>query len=224
MAIDSLTPSSIEANCSSSNRAWVAVGPSSVKAFGRSSVDDLLDRRRAGDRHEVHRVSMLPARVRIGSKQRSLAAERRVWALWETACCAVFHGVHTLVMRASFEGGRTNLANRRMTTPLVIEHFDVIEQCHLRVATAVEPIGELRLDCREEALHHRVVVAVAAAAHAADDAARVEDGLIILARVGTALVRVMEQTDLGAPAFEGHLERLEGQMPVVHRTDCPPPR
>src|SRR5215813_1672280 len=32
-----------------------------------------------------------------------------------------------------------------MTAPLVIEHLDVIEQLHLRLATAVEAIGELVL-------------------------------------------------------------------------------
>jgi hypothetical protein len=58
-----------DSNCSSNNRAWVAVRPSSVKAFGRSSLT--IARRRAGDRREVHRVSMPRARVRIGSKQRS---------------------------------------------------------------------------------------------------------------------------------------------------------
>jgi hypothetical protein len=37
-----------------------------------------------------------------------------VWALWETAFVAVFHGVHALFVRAAFEGRRTDLAERRM--------------------------------------------------------------------------------------------------------------
>ena len=90
---------------------------------------------------------------------------------------------------------------------MVIEHFDVGEQLPLRVATAVEAIGELRLDGREATFHHRVVVAVAAPAHAAHDAARLEDVLIILARIGRALVGVMEQADLWTPARERRLER-----------------
>ena len=49
-----------------------------------------------------------------------------MWARWKTALCAVFQGVHTLFARASFVRGRTDLAERRMSTPLVIEHFDYI--------------------------------------------------------------------------------------------------
>ena len=58
-----------------------------------------------------------------------------------------------------------------MSPPVVIEHFDVVEQLHFRVPVAVEVLAELALDRREEAFHHRVVVAVAAPAHAAHDAA-----------------------------------------------------
>ena len=37
-------------------------------------------------------------------------------------------------VRSSSEVGRTDLAARRMTTSLVIKHFDVIEQLHLGLA------------------------------------------------------------------------------------------
>jgi hypothetical protein len=37
------------------------------------------------------------------------------------------------------------LAKRRMTAPLVVEHLDVVEQLHLRVAEAFEAIGALAL-------------------------------------------------------------------------------
>jgi hypothetical protein len=59
-----------------------------------------------------------------------------VWARWETAVWAVFHGVHALFACASFERGRTDLTERRVPTPLVIEHFDVVEQLHLGFAAA----------------------------------------------------------------------------------------
>ena len=52
----------------------------------------------------------------------------------------------------SLEGGRTALGERRVPAPLVIEHFDVVEQLHLGVAMAAELIGELALDRREEDL------------------------------------------------------------------------
>jgi hypothetical protein len=45
------------------------------------------------------------------------------------------------VSHRSLEGGRTDLAEGRMPTPLLIEHFDVIEQLHLRVAIAGELEG-----------------------------------------------------------------------------------
>ena len=54
-------------------------------------------------------------------------------------------------------------------------------------------VAQFALDRREEAFHHRVVVTIATAAHAAGDATRVQDRLIVLARVRTALVGVIQQ-------------------------------
>src|SRR4051794_21888071 len=67
---------------------------------------------------------------------------------------------------APFKRRRTDLAQGRMSASLVIEHFDVVEQLPLGFAAAVEVLAELELYGGEEALHHRVVIAVAAAAHA----------------------------------------------------------
>jgi hypothetical protein len=47
--------------------------------------------------------------------------------------------------RASLEGGRTDLAKGGVPAPLVIEHFDVIEQLHLGLAAAVKAIPQLAL-------------------------------------------------------------------------------
>ena len=44
-----------------------------------------------------------------------------MWARWETAFLAVFHGVHALFVRSPFIRRRADLADRRMSTPLVIE-------------------------------------------------------------------------------------------------------
>ena len=143
-----------------------------------------------------------------------------MWARWETAFLAVFHGVHALFVRSPFIRRRADLADRRMSTPLVIEHLDIGEQLPFGLAAAVEAIGELRLHGREEALHHRIVVAVAAAAHATDDAVLSEEDLIIFARVRAALLGVMEQTDLGTSTLERHLERVDRHVAVVHRA-CP---
>jgi len=54
-----------------------------------------------------------------------------------------------------------------MSASLVIEHLDEVEQRHLRFAAALEAIGDLALHGRKEGFHHRVVVAIAAAAHRA---------------------------------------------------------
>jgi hypothetical protein len=49
-----------------------------------------------------------------------------------------------------FDFGRADLADRRMSTPLVIEHLDIVEQLPLGPAAARETIGELALERREE--------------------------------------------------------------------------
>jgi hypothetical protein len=104
-----------------------------------------------------------------------------------------------------------------MPPRLVVEHLDVVEQLDLRLALAGKLIGQLALDGREEAFHHGIVPAVASTAHTADDPARGEDVLIVLARVGRALVGVMQQSDPGTSALQRRLKRLEGQVAVIHR-------
>ena len=46
---------------------------------------------------------------------------------------------------AALKGGRADLAEGRVPTPLVIEHFDVVEQGLLRMGVAVEAVGHLTL-------------------------------------------------------------------------------
>src|SRR5260221_8712472 len=58
-------------------------------------------------------------------------------------------------------------------------------------------LSELALHRREEALHHGVVVAIAPPAHAARDAARLEDGLVVFAGIRTALIGVVQQRSGG---------------------------
>src|SRR5688500_18342758 len=102
--------------------------------------------------------------------------------LWETAFCAVFQipvdaflestgmaASMSLRRRVALARGRTDLTECRMSTTLVIIHLEVVEQRHLCVAVAREPIRFLFLHGRVEALHHRIVVAVGAPTHAARD-------------------------------------------------------
>ena len=62
---------------------------------------------------------------------------------------------------------------------------------------------------------------MASPAHAADDAVGLDFDLVILTRVGAALIGAMQQTGLGTAALEGHLEGLQGEMPVFDGTDRP---
>ena len=140
---------------------------------------------------------------------------------WETAFWAVFHGVHALFVRASFECGRTDLAERRMSASLVIEHFDVIEQLPswLRRSCRSDrrapssrsrrssPSPRCRSNCR--------------GGSCAGDAGRVENALVVFARVGAALVGVVQQPELRTPPLERHVERFQRQVSIVDRADGP---
>lgn len=108
-----------------------------------------------------------------------------------------------------------------MATALVIEHLDVIEQALFSVSVALEARTSLALDRREPALHHGIVVAVAPPAHAARDTVAREARSVIFARVGTSLIRMMEQTRLRTAALQRHIQRTQGDVPIVHGADGP---
>jgi hypothetical protein len=61
----------------------------------------------------------------------------------------------------------------------------------------LQRLADLALERREEGFHHRVVVRVAAAGHAAGDAVRRQHPLVLLAGVRRALIGVMKEPDLG---------------------------
>lgn len=121
----------------------------------------------------------------------------------------------------AFERGRTDVSDRRVTTPLIVEYLDVVEHVPLRLAVAVKVLTQLALDRREEALQDAVVVAVAAPAHAADDPARREDRLVVLTRVRAALVGVMEEPDAGTAPFQRHVEGRDREMAIIDGADRP---
>ena len=45
--------------------------------------------------------------------------------------------------------------------------------------------------------------------------------MVVVARVGAPAIRVMQQAGAGSAARQRRLEGLDGQMPVVHRTQRP---
>src|SRR3954454_21125604 len=62
----------------------------------------------------------------------------------------------------------------------------------------------------EEALDRRIVVAIARAAHAADDAVAVEEVLVLGARIGTAAIAVMHEAGSRAARAHRGSERFHG--------------
>ena len=50
---------------------------------------------------------------------------------------------------------------------------------------------------------------------------RLEDPLVVFARIRTALVGVMQETSSGLTAFQRHLEGLDHEVAIIDRTDRP---
>jgi hypothetical protein len=120
-----------------------------------------------------------------------------------------------------FEGGWTHLPKRRVSPPLVVEHFDVIEHGHLGLAVTGKPIAELFGERGEEGFGDGVVVALALTAHAADNSVPCEHHLIVVAGVGAAPIGVVQQPRLRTAALHRHLERLQRQPAIVDGTEGP---
>ena len=76
--------------------------------------------------------------------------------------------------RSSLELGRADLAKGGVTTPLVLEHLDLIERGFLRMGPSSRSVRPLRSSPREPALDD--VVAVASPAHGADNPVLLEAG------------------------------------------------
>ncbi len=108
-----------------------------------------------------------------------------------------------------------------MSSPLVVEDLNVVEQGHLGVAATGEVFSEFVLDRGEPTLHHGVVVAIAPTTHAAGHPMHLEDPLVVLAGIRTSLVGVMQETRGWLPACQGHVEGLAHKMAIVDRTDRP---
>ena len=85
----------------------------------------------------------------------------------------------------------------------------------------LEAIRKFPLHRREERLHDGVIVTIAAPTHTAGDAMGVEPPLIIFARIGTALVGMVQQTHRGTAPCQRHLERFQREVSVVDGTDRP---
>ena len=91
---------------------------------------------------------------------------------------------------ASFELYRRSAAGRPVTPLGVVEHLDVVEDIGSCVVAGRIGLAAnaLALEQLEEAFGHRVVVAVAAPAHAADQLVIAQEGLPLMPGELTALV------------------------------------
>src|SRR5437016_1496144 len=97
----------------------------------------------------------------------------------------------------------------------VVEDLQVLEDgaVGVRVRRPVRLVCEFDLERREEALRDRVVPAVAAPAHAHDDAVGVEHGAVVAARVLAPAVGMMHEPGAGLAMGQGHRQRLDGELP-----------
>src|SRR2546428_403320 len=97
----------------------------------------------------------------------------------------------------------------------IVEPFDVLEDIGSRfIARAIARfrVDPLLLEAREEALHRRIVPAVALAAHATGDSVMGEQSLEVFRRVLASLIRVMHQLLWPAAAPQGHGEGVHDEL------------
>src|SRR5687767_590063 len=106
------------------------------------------------------------------------------------------------VCTRALEVNRRQVAERRVDALAVVERLDVIEDAgpSLLARPVVLVVDEFGLQGVEEALLGRVVVAVALAAHAGDDAVRFEHSAELGGRVLHSAIGVMNQAR-GWPAL-----------------------
>src|SRR5207249_2638938 len=91
----------------------------------------------------------------------------------------------------------------------------------VRVRRPVRLVREFDLERREETLRDRVVPAVAAPAHAQDNAVSVEHGAVVAACVLTPAVGMMHEPGVGLAVGQGHRQRLDGELPRDPVAQCP---
>ena len=109
-----------------------------------------------------------------------------------------------------------------MSSSLVVEYLDEVEEGHLGLAATEEMLPKLVLDRGEPALDDGVVVAVAPSAHAPGHAMRLKETLVVFAGIRTTLIGVMQEPRGRLATFQCHPQRLDNQVTVVNSTYGPP--
>jgi len=111
----------------------------------------------------------------------------------------------------------------------IVEDFDELEHLRLGVLAraVVTVMYQVVLQCTEETLHHRVVGAMALAAHAGHEPSLLEQPAVRQARVLRPLVRVMDEPRPRPATPQGHGECSHREVPIGLGTHGPaddPPR
>src|SRR5215207_6662114 len=105
-------------------------------------------------------------------------------------------------------GHWTAVTERRMQPHSIIEPFNVVKHGAACGRVAVKDADwQLGLECREEALHRRVVPAVAFTAHTAAHLGLHQERLILGTGILTAPIAMMQQTRWRTPALQRMVKR-----------------
>ena len=110
-----------------------------------------------------------------------------------------------------------------MATGSVVLHFDVLEK-DLAQGIGVHQrhtMDALDLQAMEKALHHRIVVAVASAAHTGDQSVATDQVPVIPATVNAAAIRVYDHTARLATPGKRRSQRRAGELSVDARARRP---
>ncbi len=114
------------------------------------------------------------------------------------------------------------LAQGRVAALAMIPHLDLFEDGLPRRGPRREhPGGPRRLQCREAALQHRVVIAIAGAAHAHLQLLRRQPGLIRLRRLVASPIRRVQHPGRWPSLRRGHLEGRRNELLLQVRRHRP---
>ena len=103
------------------------------------------------------------------------------------------------------------------------EAIDVLAEDGLRIAQVGKVVAPpaLELERREEALRNAVIPAIPLAAHAANQARRVEPSDVVVGPIGTSAIGMMYEPRRGLPQRQGPVQGRQRQRSVVARAHRP---
>ena len=121
------------------------------------------------------------------------------------------------------ERHRTYVTKVTVATFTIVKTLDVFE--HIRSGffsiSVAHAINTFSFEYAKEALNNRVVVAVASSTHAALDTLFIKQLTIVIARVLTASIRMMDERTLWPSSIDRHGECINRQVSVYPPTHRP---